>query len=236
MNISNSTTTQILIIGDSHAKNFPSRFATQKCEITTKFIRGLKWYDDRDSSLSLHSLLLRSEFKTYLSQSDRVILIIGTNSVRIMYSLSIIKQIKKVINCIRKDFVHLDQPETITICLAFPCFKVSNRFFSTFSLNSNIKFYNHELIYLSKQMGFNILDLKIKQKHLAKDQMHVDYHFQPLIFKSIIDHVNQLIEIPSTNTKTYLKSEIHVVATSPLQTNKRKRSPYNCETENTTKH
>jgi len=142
-------------------------------------------------------------------------------------------EIKHIISSIRKDSPHFHHRQAISLCLVFPCLKISNRFSTTFCLSSNINCYNQQLINLSKEIHFNILDFKITNKHLAKDQIHVDYRFQHLIFNSIIDHVNYLIETSSTPTKTYLRSE--VIPTPTFKPYKRKSSPYYHDTRNTPK-
>lgn len=202
----------ILLIGDSHAKNLPLQTTTLKYSITTKFIRGLKFFDQYNSALCLYTLISTREFQIHLSQIDTLILLIGTNSIRNINASSVIHQVQDIINVLRKWFPHFHKPQSISICLIFPCLKVSNRFFTTFSLQSNIDTYNEQLIYLSEQMHFNILDLKITKSHLARDHMHIDYYFEHLILDAMIDHVNHLIELPSTSTKTYLKSEIRAIS------------------------
>ena len=234
MNQLHSPVQNILLVGDSHTRSIPSRMSTWNFNITTKFITGLKWFDRFNSSLCLYSLISTIEFQNYLLQTDTVILLIGTNSVRNINASSIIEQVQKVVNFLRQHFSHFRKHEAIHICLVFPCSKVSNRFSTTFSLKSNINIYNEQLMNLSKEMHFNIIDLKITNNHLAKDHVHVNYCFQHLILDSIIDHLNRLTKSSSSPGKTYLKSEI--ISASDLNVHKRKRSPSSYQNLNIIKH
>jgi hypothetical protein len=52
-------------------------------------------------------------------------------------------------------------------------------------------------------MNFNTLDLGITTRHLANDDMHVHFHYKRLIFNSVINHFNQVVQaISSTATTT----------------------------------
>lgn len=228
MNKSDSSK-KILIIADSHGKIIPTPFIKTKYIIITKFIRGLKWFDFFNSELCLKSLLSKRTFDKYLSESEGLILLKGTNSARIINSSKIIRQIEENVIFIRNYYPHFNQSEKISICLTFPCCKTSSRFPSTFSLNSNINSLNQKLINLSKQMHFNIIDCKIKNNHLANDLIHIHYRFQYFILNSIFDYVNHFAEISSTTTTTHINSKTRSIS------NKRTLSPSNDESKNTSK-
>ncbi len=96
---------------------------------------------------------------------------------------------------LNEDFPHFHEHQAITICLIFPCLKTTLRLSNTFSLSSNINLYNQQLIKLSTEMNFNIIDFKIPMNHLAYDNIHVYYRFHHFIFYSILDYVIRLIDL-----------------------------------------
>ena len=114
-------------------------------------------------------MLSLPDIGSYLSEADAILLMVGTNSVRILPSWRIIEQVRETILFIRQAFHHLNKTKSINIALTFPCLKTTNRFPNKYSLSYNIDRYNHELKRLSLEVNFTILDFQITEYHLARD-------------------------------------------------------------------
>ncbi|CAF1364717.1 unnamed protein product [Adineta steineri] len=139
---------KFLVLGDSHARRMPSRFMTSSYSLIIKSIPGLKFIDYHDKKLSLLHLLFSSKIQYLLSEADGIILLVGTNSVRIHSARTIISQTEAIIFFIRKVYPKFNQRESITIPLSFPCVKTTRKFSKKYALISNIQFYNYRLYQL----------------------------------------------------------------------------------------
>jgi hypothetical protein len=202
MNNQQSSSINFFVLADSHAKFIPPTFSTSSYSLITRSIPGLKWIDNYDQKLSVYALLSLPEIQSSLSQANAVLFLIGTNSVRILPARKIISQIQELIFSLQQNYPHLNQPGKISISLTFPCFKTTRRYPTEESLISNINLYNEELILLSSEMNFNILDFHITNNHLANDYMHIQFRFRDHIINSIINHFDQVIETISITTTT----------------------------------
>jgi hypothetical protein len=200
MNNQQSSSINFFVLADSHAKFIPSNFSTSSYSLITRSIPGLKWIDNYDPKLSVYALLSLPEIQSSLSQAKAVLFLVGTNSVRILPARKIVSQIQELIFSVQQNYPHLNQSGKISISLTFPCFKTTCRYPTEQSLISNINLYNKELISLSSQLNFNILDFHINNYHLANDNMHIQFRFRDHIINSIINHFDQVIETISTTT------------------------------------
>jgi hypothetical protein len=133
-----STARKFLIIADSHAKHIQSTYTTSSFTLVTKCVRGLKWIDNYDRKLCVYTLLSSPDMQSFLTESSAVLFMVATNSVRIMPATQIIRQIKEIVLFLQQYFLHLNQPEKITMTLALPCLKTTCRFSNKSSLISNI--------------------------------------------------------------------------------------------------
>jgi hypothetical protein len=203
MNNQQSSAIKFFVLADSHAKYVPSRLSTPSYSLITRSISGLKWVDNYDPKLSVYALLSLPEVQSSLIQASAVLFLVGTNSVRILPARQIISQVQQLIFYVQKTYPHLNQPEKISVSLTFPCYKLTRRFPTVQSLISNINQYNDELIALSSQMNFKILNFYIKKSHLRFDNMHIQDCLVDYITDSIFDHFDQVIKtIPTSSSIT----------------------------------
>ena len=188
---------KLLILGDSHVRRMCRNFTTSSYKLTIKSIAGLQWFNNYNKQLSLLHLLFSSDIQFLLSEADRVLFLISTNSVRIFSASTIISQIEEIIFFLQYTCPQLNRRENIIIPLSFPCLKFTDKFPTKFSLLSNIELYNQRLQQLSFQMKFTTINFHISNHHLAIDKMHVHPHFYPHVLRVIIKHFNSLLKTSS---------------------------------------
>jgi hypothetical protein len=219
-----SSSIKFLLLGDSHLGFIRSTLSTSSYSLIPTSIRGLKWIDYYDQKYSAYALLSSPGIQSHPSQASGVLFLIGTNSVRIMPARKMISLVQQLILSVQQNYPHLNQPEKISISLAFPCFKTTRRFPTETSLMFNINLYNEKLKLLSSQMNFTITDFQITNYHLANDNMHIHSSFHRDILKSIINHFNQVIQTISTTTTTNPIPSLS--STSSSASNKEKSSKH----------
>ena len=169
---------KLVIFDDNHVKHMPN------------FMSDLQWMCHWNTSLSLFPLLFSSETQSFLSDADRVLFFVGTNSVRCFSAATIISQIEETIFFLQQCFRQLNQPNSIMIPLTFPCLKFCRSFPTNGSLISNIESYNHQLRQLSFRGTFTIIDCRIQDQHLAHDRIHLFVDVYRRLFDFIIDYLN----------------------------------------------
>ncbi|CAF1212583.1 unnamed protein product [Rotaria magnacalcarata] len=198
MDNQHSSSINYFVFGDSHAKCIRSNIAASSYNLITRSISGLKWIDRYDRKLSLYALLSLAEMNSSLSKANAILLLIGTNSVRTTPAAEIILEIQQILLLLQQMYPHLNQPKNITISSTFPSLKTTRPFPTKISLIFNINLYNEELKLLSSRMNFNVIGFLINNNHLANDNMHIQSRFYHLIFDSIINHFNELIQATAT--------------------------------------
>ncbi len=106
-----ASTPNYFVLTDSHGKYVATKIITSSYPIIVKAISGLKWVDPYKSHLSALGLL--SNIHSYLSSTEAVMFLIGTNSVPCTAALTIIQQIKHFITTLRQYHPHLSQKHHI---------------------------------------------------------------------------------------------------------------------------
>ena len=184
------------VFSDSHAKHIETLITTEYCTITTISITGLKWFDTYDQQLCAYSLLQSSTFSSHLSTVSAIMLLIGTNFIYQIDVSQAIQQVAHTINYLHQKYPHLNRKEHISIVATFPCHKPSSTFSSP-SLSSNIELYNDQLVTLSTNLNFTVVDFQVNDSHLAADQMHLHFNHRHIIYNFIINYFNELSRRPS---------------------------------------
>ena len=216
------------ILADSHAKKIPSMQSTPNFTVTTRAISGLAWINEQNPDLCARSHLSSSSFSSILSNTDAIMFLIGTNSVRTTHATRIIDQITEVITVLRTNHPHVVRSNSIVVALTFPCCRPSHTFLTESSLSSNINDYNDQLQLLSTRLSFVLLDFHADTSHLNDDGMHLRPIHQHLIHDSIFHHFSHFTPhrivtvsaIPKTSTPS---SPIPTSATKPPQSQSRSR-------------
>ncbi|CAF1414988.1 unnamed protein product [Adineta steineri] len=183
---------KFLVLGDSHVRHMPSNFSTSSYSLITKSISGLKFKDYDKKNLSLFHLLFTSEIQLLLSQVDGVLLLLGTNSIRIFRASTIISQIEEIIFFLRQVYPQFNPRQRIIIPLCFPCLKTTSKFWNKIKLTSNIQLYNNRLYQLSYRMNFNVINFRLRAYQLASDKIHIQHHYYFRIFNFIINYLNNV--------------------------------------------
>jgi hypothetical protein len=201
---SSPTPVTYLVITDSHGKNVPTVINTSSYTIIVRAISGLQWVDSYKSQLSAVDLLSTPIIDSYLSSAKALMLLIGTNSVRCTPAPAILTQIKTFINSLRSRFAHLSAKHCINIIPCFPCFKPLYPLNTYHSLLNNIAQYNNQLVNLSIELNFTIVDFNVKDYHIGVDKMHIDSYYKTLVTKSIVSYFE------------YLSSTLTVIPVKPI--------------------
>ena len=188
------STMNFLVVVDSHARCIPLPYISPSFKMITKAVSGLKWIDRYQRNLCGKVLLSSGELVRYLSEADAVLFLIGTNSVRIFSAEQVIDQVKGIITFIRQEYRNLNDPESITIALTFPCLKFTQRFPTKKKMMENIDSFNQRLRSLSSEMCFKVLDCHLTVENLGNDRIHIHRACQHLIVDSIIDHFDRLAQ------------------------------------------
>lgn len=181
---------KVLIVGDSHAKRMPKDYIKSHLKLHVISISGLQWMCNGNNNLSLFHLLFTSEFQSFLSRVDKVLFLIGTNSVRCFSANTIISQVEETVFLLRQIFPQFSRPNSISLSLTFPCFKINRRFSTTKSLVYNIQLYNDHLYQLSLRDHFEIIDCRVKRHHVANDNIHLHPHVYHRLFLFILRYLN----------------------------------------------
>jgi hypothetical protein len=114
--------------------------------------------------------------------------LIGTNSVRCTAALTISTQIKDFITTLRLYHPHLSQKHQINIVTCFPCFKPLYPLCTFKSLQDNIRLYNNQLLSLSTELNFTVIDFRVMSYHIGSDKMHINFNFHDLVQHSIVEY------------------------------------------------
>ncbi|CAF1297763.1 unnamed protein product [Didymodactylos carnosus] len=125
-----------------------------------------------------------------------LVLLIGTNSIRLTKSTDVIEQVEQLITHIRNNHQQLEDEQNIAIIPSFSCAKTTQKFPTTTLLEQNIESYNNLLISLAQTMKFSILDIRIGQHELANDRIHVHHDAHDKIKAGIFDYFNRFISVP----------------------------------------
>ena len=182
--------------------------------LLTKSISGSKWIDCYESKLYVLSVIASAEIYSHLSQASGMVFVIDTNSVRITPAAEIVSHVREVISSFRPDHGHLNEPGKISISLAFPCGKTTNIFSSVDSMMCNIHPYNEQLISLSSEMNFNIIDFDISEDELAFNRLHVKSDRIRQFQENILAYTDHLIQSSSMTISASLDSEVESVDTA----------------------
>lgn len=142
MNIEQSSTMNVFLRGDSHVKYMPPTYSSPTFNLVIKSVPPLKWIDRYNRTLPVHTLLSSPEVQGSLSQADAILFLVGTNSVRIMPAMVIIRQVETIIIDLQQRQSYLNLPPRISIVSTFPCFKTTHRFPDKNQLQSSINIYN----------------------------------------------------------------------------------------------
>ena len=215
MNSASSRLVNILILSDSHGKCINGTCSTN-FHTVVKPVSGLKWKDHRDTKLCLYSMLLLPDVRSYLSEADAILLMVGTNSIRILPSWKAIEHVRETVLLIRETYPQFHETKHINIALTFTCLKTTKIFPNRYSLSSNIDEYNYQLKRLSLEMNFTILDFQINEYHLARDGMHLRWEYHHLIVNSISNHFNEFI--PSSSSSSISSTAPGVTVSSSTST------------------
>ncbi|CAF1196973.1 unnamed protein product [Adineta ricciae] len=199
---------KFLIIADSHGKNMASYLSKLPYTVIIKSIPGLKFVDNYQKNLSLLHMLFSHELQTALEDTDSVLFLIGTNSIRCFTSFEIINQIQEIVFFLKHSYVQLNRSGSITICATMPCLKSTRKFRTEKQLMNNIECYNEQLNRLSYEKNFKVLNLPIDVYQLSCDKIHVHFRYQYRIFNCIIDHFN-LMNDRISSRKTEDKENSH---------------------------
>jgi hypothetical protein len=204
----NYSTMNFLVVGDSHARCILLPCTSPLFKMITKAVSGLKWVDRYQQNLCGKVLLSSGEMIRYLSEADTVLFMIGTNSVRIFSAEQIIDQVKGIITSIRQEYRNLNDPDSITIALTFPCLKFTQRFSTERKMMENIDSFNERLRSLSSEMCFKVLDCHLTIENLGSDRIHIHRACHHLIVDSIVDHFDRFAQarLSSTTTSIHLDS------------------------------
>ena len=235
MDNDNYSSMKFLVVGDSHAWCMPLLFFTPSFKVNSKTVSGLKWKDRYEQNLCGKVLLSSGEIVQYLSEADGILLLIGTNSVRIFSAEQVIDQVKEIITSIRQEHRHFNDPYSITIALTFPCLKLTQRFLTEREMMRNIDSYNQRLRSLSSEMHFQVLDFHLTIENLGRDCMHIHRDYQHLIFYSITDHFDRFDQarlIPIATSVSLDSSEAsssRTVEDKRSQSADRSQEALNCE-------
>ncbi|CAF1332636.1 unnamed protein product [Didymodactylos carnosus] len=192
------------VLSDSHGKCLNKQLLSQTTtEMTTTnhhviitAVSGLKWIDNYEPHLSLVHLIHTPTISSFLSRATALVLLIGTNSIRLTKSTDVIQQVEQLITHIRNNHQQLEDEQNIAIIPSFSCAKTTQKFPTTTSLEQNIESYNNLLISLEQTMKFSILDIRIGQHELANDRIHVHHDAHDKIKAGIFDYFNRFISVP----------------------------------------
>ncbi|CAF0797836.1 unnamed protein product [Didymodactylos carnosus] len=152
------------VLSDSHGKCLNKQLLSQTTtemtttnhHVTITAVSGLKWIDIYEPHLSLAHLIHTPTILSFLSRAAALILLIGTNSIRLTKSTDVIQQVEQVITHIRNNHQQLEDEQNIAIIPSFSCAKTTQKFPTTTSLEQNIESYNNLLISLAQTMKFSI--------------------------------------------------------------------------------
>lgn len=185
---------KFFVLGDSHARCFPARYVTSSFEMWVKSVSGLKWIDRWQSSLCSKECLSTREVSELMSEWFGVVLLIGTNSLRIFGAQQVIDEVKEVVGLIREKYGSLNDRISVAVMAAFPCLKLTRKFPSESLMLRNIDGFNEGLKALAIDEKFTVIDCNMKGDNLASDLIHIYPKFHRLIFDSVVDHFGRLAE------------------------------------------
>ena len=184
------------VLSDSHATYVPSSIKTSSHHIAIKYISGLSWLAPHDHPRSATHQIQTPTISSCISSAASIMLLIGTNSVRILNAAQIINQIRDFIILLRTHHPHLVHKTSIIVVAAFPCRKLSCSFPSYSSLQQNIHDYNVRLLELADSLNFSVLDFKITEQHLSTDNIHLHKHHQDLVKDPITNYFDKITSKP----------------------------------------
>jgi hypothetical protein len=192
------------VLSDSHATFVPS-LTTSSYQIIVKSISGLSWLNKKKSHLSATSQIQTATISSYISSSKSILLLIGTNSIRFSTAAYILNQVKDFILLLRNHHPHLIHKTSINIVATFPCRKTTNSFPTYASFRANIHSYNQQLLTLSNNLNFTVVDFQVTYDHLSDDNIHLHKadHVKNQIFKYFTSLTH---EPPATPIKTSRRS------------------------------
>jgi hypothetical protein len=194
MSFQSSTTTQshYFVLADSHAQLTPPFTSTPTHQITIESISGLKWVDDYHHHLSALHQLHSPNISSRIASSKAIMLLIGSNSLRIFPVSRVINHVHDFLSVLRQNHPHLSSQQAISIVTTFPCGKPSNTFRTPTLLQHNIDLYNNQLQTLSTHLNFTVIDFQVQPQHLSPDHLHLHKRFSALVPRNIFKYFNTL--------------------------------------------
>jgi len=203
------------VLTDSHGKYVPPVINSPSYKIIVKAVSGLKWIDQYNSQLSASALVATPIIDSYLSSAKAFMLLIGTNSVRCTPASTILTQITTFITSLRSRHTHLSDKHCINIIPCFPCFKPIYPLNTYNSLLYNIAQYNTQLLTLSIELNFTIVDFQVMDYHIGVDRMHLDFKYNTLVKNSIINYIE------------FLSSKLTVIPVKPIGRSREAKARHN---------
>ena len=179
----------------------PRTFTTNTYHFATHSVSGLRWYNPVDRALCATSFLQTSAISSTLSSASGVILVVGTNSLRVCSATLTIEHVKTFITTLRSSHPHLTSANSLTISLTFSCHKLTTTFPTTLSLSSNINKYNQVLLSLAHALHFSIIEIPIDPVHLHTDGIHIRHRFNHIISSVLHNHLDQLVSLVESSDR-----------------------------------
>src|SRR5207248_8327144 len=93
-----STPSKYFVLADSHAKLTPTLTSTPSHQLTVASISGLKWVDDYLHHLSAIHLLYSPTISNNIASSQAIMLLIGSNSLRLFPAARVLSQVQHFIS------------------------------------------------------------------------------------------------------------------------------------------
>lgn len=188
------------VLSDSHSKFVPPSTTTSSHKIIVKSISGLSWLNKYNSHLSAIYQIETTIIASHISSSKSILLLIGTNSIRSSPAAVVINQVKNFVLLLRDQHPHLVDKSSINIVRVFPCRKTSFSFPTCESLQQNIDFYNEQLVSLSHDFNFAIVDFQIEHHYLGPDNLHIHFNHREIVKNSIFNYFDSLTSQSSSST------------------------------------
>lgn len=192
------------VLTDSHGKYAPPFITTPTHSIHVMAISGLQWMNPYSPALSAVALLSTPPLQQRISSSAALMFLIGTNATRSTHAATIITQVTNLIQFLRSQHHHLMNKHCINVVPCFPCLKPIYPLNTVSTLFHNIAQYNSMLIDLSTTLNFTVVDFRVAEYHLGRDQMHLAPQHKSLVENCI------------TNYFTYISSILVTAPTSVI--------------------
>ncbi len=150
-------------------KKLPSFIQTSSHQIILESISSLSWVNKHQTHLFAMSRIQTSTISSFISSSQSIMFLIGTNSIRSSKASHVLSQLADFILFLRNRHPHLHHKDNIIVVKTFPTHSLLKR---------NIQLYNDQIIELAH--------------HLSFDDIHIDDKYSDLVPTSIFNYFSNL--------------------------------------------